>query len=87
MTIERLPRAVSDYVAAFGLPAIAVTRDRRLVATRDPHGVAAAWWCEADNSGDVIVKQSGLWDGRARSCGPELSCMAAWSWVVSQVVV
>ena len=46
-TIPTLPHGVSDYVAAFDLTSIAVTRDGRLVVTRNPAGAAAVWLCPA----------------------------------------
>jgi hypothetical protein len=46
-TIPTLPLGVSDYVAAFDLTSIAVTRDGRLVVTCKPAGAAATWLCPA----------------------------------------
>jgi hypothetical protein len=42
---------VRDYLCAFDLTAIAVTRDGRISATTDPAGAQAAWWCEAVKAG------------------------------------
>ncbi len=53
-TIPTLPRGVSDYVAAFDLTAIAVTRDGRLVVTRNPTGASSAWWGQAKEAGRLF---------------------------------
>jgi len=42
-TIPALPRGVSDYVAAFDLTAVCVTRDGRLVVSRNPAGHEAVY--------------------------------------------
>ncbi|HLQ90829.1 MAG TPA: hypothetical protein VK148_12420 [Xanthobacteraceae bacterium] len=54
--ITPLPRAARDYVKAFDVTAIALTRDSHIVATRDPAGCSVAWWVEADQAGRVIQK-------------------------------
>ena len=48
MTIPPLPHGVADYVAAFDLASVAVTRD--------PTGYEAAWWCSAKQA-SAIVRQ------------------------------
>jgi hypothetical protein len=53
-TIPTLPHGVSDYVAAFDLTSIAVTRDGRLVVTRNPAGAASAWWCPAKEASRLV---------------------------------
>jgi hypothetical protein len=53
-TIPPLPHGVADYVAAFDLTAIAVSRDRRLIVTRDPAGAESAWWCEAKAASAIV---------------------------------
>jgi hypothetical protein len=49
-TIPPLPHGVAAYVRAFDLTSIAVTRDGRLVVTRNPAGAQAAWWCSATDA-------------------------------------
>jgi hypothetical protein len=71
-TIPTLPHGVSDYVAAFDLTSIAVTRDGRLVLTRNPAGAAAAWWCEAKEASRIVRharKDSGDIPAAARALG------------------
>jgi hypothetical protein len=53
-TIAPLPRAVTDYIAAFDLAAMCRYADGRLGVTRNPAGASAAWWCEAVKAGPVI---------------------------------
>lgn len=71
-TIPTLPRGVSDYVAAFDLTSIAVTRDGRLVVTRNPAGAASAWWCPATDASRLVRharKDSGDIPAAARELG------------------
>jgi len=53
-TIPPLPRGVSDYVAAFDLTSIAVTRDNRLMVTRNPAGAVSSWWCPAKEASRIV---------------------------------
>jgi hypothetical protein len=71
-TIPTLPRGVSDYVAAFDLTSIAVTRDGRLVVTRNPAGAASAWWCPAKEASRIVRharKDSGDIPAAAKALG------------------
>jgi hypothetical protein len=54
MTIAALPPNVAGYIVAFDLSAVAVTRDGRLIATRDPSGCARAWWASARDIGQFM---------------------------------
>ena len=49
-TIPPLARGVADYVAAFDLTSIAVTRDRRVIVTRDPAGANSAMVVSGERS-------------------------------------
>src|ERR1700731_4882839 len=69
-TIPPLPRGIG--VAAFDLTSIAVTRDGRLVVTRNPAGATAAWWCPAREASRVVRharKDSGDVEAAARALG------------------
>jgi hypothetical protein len=71
-TIPALPRGVSAYVAAFDLTSIALTRDGRLVVTRNPAGATAAWWRPAREASRVARharKDSGDIPAAARALG------------------
>ena len=52
--IKRLPQNMCEYITRFDLTAIALTRDGRLISTRDPVGAEAAWWAEAGKAGAVM---------------------------------
>jgi hypothetical protein len=52
--ITAMPRAILNYVYGFGLTAVAVTRDGRIVSVRDPTGCEAAWWVESKHAGKII---------------------------------
>jgi hypothetical protein len=54
--IAPLPPAIAEYVARFDLTAVAVTRDGRVIVTRDPSGARAkaAWWCVASDAGPLL---------------------------------
>lgn len=54
MSIPSIQDSVLAYFRSFDLAAIARTRDGRLVATRNPAGHEAAWWCRAVEAGSVI---------------------------------
>jgi len=54
MSIEPLSPAVRDYLRAFDLTAITVTRAGRISTTHHPARAAAAWRCEAVKAGPVI---------------------------------
>jgi hypothetical protein len=49
---------VLDYLAKFDLSAIALTRDGRLVSTRDRAGHEQAWWGKAAELGPVLKRAS-----------------------------
>lgn len=71
-TIPPLPHGVAQYVAAFDLTSIAVTRDGRLIVTRNPAGTEAAWWCPAKEASRVVRharKDSGDIEAAARELG------------------
>jgi hypothetical protein len=53
-TIAPLPPAIASYVGRFELTALAVTRDNRIIVTRDPAGAKAAWWCKAEDAGPLL---------------------------------
>jgi hypothetical protein len=53
-TIPPLPRGVAAYVRAFDLTSIAITRDGRLVVSRNPAGAEAAWWCPATDASRLV---------------------------------
>jgi hypothetical protein len=53
-TIAPLPPAITDYISRFDLTALAVTRDNRVVVTRNPAGAKAAWWCKAEDAGPLL---------------------------------
>jgi hypothetical protein len=53
-SIPPLPPPIADYVARFDLTALAVTRDGRVIVTRDPAGARAAWWCRAEDAGPIL---------------------------------
>jgi hypothetical protein len=62
--IAPLPPAIADYLARFDLMALALTRDNRVIATRNQAGAAAAWWCQAKDAGRSLrwVQQHGSRD-------------------------
>jgi hypothetical protein len=47
---------VLSYFASFDLAAVAVTRDGRLLVTRNPAGHEAAWWGRASDLGRVLKR-------------------------------
>jgi hypothetical protein len=53
-SIPPLPPAIAEYVARFDLTAIAVTRDNRVIVSGDPAGAKAAWWCQAEDAGQIL---------------------------------
>ena len=70
--LPKLPHGVSAYVAAFDLTSIAVTRDGRLIVTRNPAGATAAWWCPAREASRVVRharRDSGDVEAAARALG------------------
>ena len=52
--IPSLARAAADYVHAFNIAAVCVYRDGRIGVSRNPVGVAQAWWLQTDEAGAVI---------------------------------
>jgi hypothetical protein len=52
--IKPMPRDVHEYLARFDLVSIALTRNRRLIATRDPVGAEQAFWCAGNQVGTVV---------------------------------
>jgi hypothetical protein len=49
-----MSKPVLSYFRTFDLAAIAVTRDGRLISTRDPSGLECAWWGKATDVGPVL---------------------------------
>jgi hypothetical protein len=63
---------VVNFVVVFDLTAIAVTRDNRLIATRNSAGAASAWWCPAKEASRIVRharKDSGDIPAAARALG------------------
>jgi hypothetical protein len=54
MSIPRIATSVLAYLHKFDLAAIALSRDERLVATKDPSGHERAWWLNALDVGRVL---------------------------------
>ena len=52
--IPAIRASVLRYFESFDLSAIAVTRDGRLVSTRNPSGLECAWWGKATEIGPVL---------------------------------
>jgi hypothetical protein len=53
-TIAPLPPPIAEYLARFDLTALAVSRDGRVIVTRNPTGAKAAWWCQAGDAGPLL---------------------------------
>ena len=53
-SIPSLSGPMHGYVRAGDLAAIALTRDGRIISTRNPAGTAMAWWLSAVDVGPVI---------------------------------
>jgi hypothetical protein len=62
-------KPVLSYFRTFDLAAVAVTRDGRLISTRNPGGCEAAWWGKATDVGLVL--------DRARSDHGDVAAAAA----------
>jgi len=54
MSIPPIQNSVLSYFRSFDLACVALTRDRRLIGTRDPAGHEVAWWLRAVDVGRVI---------------------------------
>jgi hypothetical protein len=54
MSIPPIAKNVLSYLKQFDLTAVAVSRDRRLYATRDPSGAESAFWARASDVGALI---------------------------------
>jgi hypothetical protein len=54
MSIPPIQNSVLSYFRSFDLACVALTRDRRLIGTRDPAGHEMAWWLRAVDVGRVI---------------------------------
>ena len=54
MSIPPIQNSVLSYFRSFDLACVALTRDRRLISTRDPAGHEMAWWLRAVDVGRVI---------------------------------
>jgi hypothetical protein len=54
MAIPAVSPVALRYLAQFGLGCVALTRDRRLISTKNPAGHEAAWWTEAHNIGCLL---------------------------------
>jgi hypothetical protein len=54
MSIPPVQNSVLSYFRSFDLACVALTRDRRLIGTRDPAGHEMAWWLRAVDAGRVI---------------------------------
>jgi hypothetical protein len=54
VSIPAIANSVLRYLESFDLACVALTRDGRLVATRNPVGHEAAWWGRAVDVGSVI---------------------------------
>lgn len=52
-TIAPLPKPVADYLNGFDLACVALSRDGRVVVTRDPSGCTAAWWLAGPDAGKI----------------------------------
>ena len=69
MSIPVIQSRVLRYFESFDLAAVAVTRDNRLLVTRNPAGCDAAWWGKAADVGPVL--------GRARADHGDVPAAAA----------
>jgi hypothetical protein len=56
MSIPPIARPVLDYFSRFDLSAVGLTRDNRLVSTRNPAGLQCAWWGRAVDVGMVLER-------------------------------
>jgi hypothetical protein len=54
--IPAIQASVLKYFETFDLSAIAVTRDRRLLVTRNPSGLECAWWGQSVDLGLVLAR-------------------------------
>jgi hypothetical protein len=54
MSIPPIAKNVLSYLKQFDLTAVAMSRDRRLYATRDPSGAKSAFWARACDVGALI---------------------------------
>jgi hypothetical protein len=52
--VDLIPSSVRSYLRSFDLAAVALTRENRLISTRDPSGCEACWWCAAGDIGRLI---------------------------------
>jgi hypothetical protein len=74
MSIPPIQNSVLSYLRSFDLACVALTRDRRLIGTRDPSGHQRAWWCQAVDVGRIIrrARKDGDVAGAAAALGVRL---------------